>query len=147
MIQRLLLAGILQVYAFAPLPNPVQWTYFSKRLPDDRFEVYMVASIPQGWHIYSQANTSAPGPIQFKFFKHPGIRTKGMVKELNKPAVIKDQFFKTNVKGFLKKATFVQALDRKDSLADEIRGMVTFIACNDKDCLPPKTDSFRVDLK
>ena len=137
----------MQVYALGQQPNPVQWTYFSTRLPGDRFEVHMVASIRAGWHIYSQANTSAPGPTHFKFFRHPGIRTKGMVRELDKPTDIKDQFFKTNAKGFLQKATFVQALERKDSLATEIRGIVTFIACSDKNCLPPKTDSFRVDLK
>jgi len=124
MIQWAVLWTFCMIYSLAPMPNPVQWSYSAKPLPANQYELHLVAKIPKGWHIYSQSNTSAPGPTRFEFFRHPA-----------------------DVRGFLNKAEFMQLMERKDSLSVFIRGTVTYIACNEKNCLPPKTDSFQVELK
>jgi thiol:disulfide interchange protein DsbD len=147
MIQWAVLWTFCMIYSLAPMPNPVQWSYSAKPLPANQYELHLVAKIPKGWHIYSQSNTSAPGPTRFEFFRHPGIKLNGTMKEVNKSIVIKDHFFQADVRGFLNKAEFMQLMERKDSLSVFIRGTVTYIACNEKNCLPPKTDSFQVELK
>src|SRR5438067_7217229 len=46
----ILVAGI----ASAQNLNPVSWSFNSKKISDNVYEVQMTATIQQGWHLYSQ---------------------------------------------------------------------------------------------
>jgi Disulphide bond corrector protein DsbC len=147
MFYRWILVFSLNAIWAVPDKAPIKWTYFSKRIAGEEFEVHMVAAISKGWHIYSVTNTSGPGPTHFKFFMHSGLKLLGEVKEGIKPNLMKDAYFKMPVRAYAQQAEFTQKIERKDSVANEIKGLVYYIACNEKDCLPPKTDSFRVAIQ
>ncbi|MDQ6608308.1 MAG: hypothetical protein M3Y85_00600, partial [Bacteroidota bacterium] len=40
--------------AFSQMQNPVSWSFTSKKISDNVYEVQMAATLQSGWHLYSQ---------------------------------------------------------------------------------------------
>ena len=140
--------AILIFSVFGPVqPNPVSWTFYTKKLSEGDFELHMKAKIDKGWHIFALNNVAGPGPTNFNFRKHSGIRYEGSVAQLTKPAVINDLAFKTEVLGFSGNAEFIQIIRRKDSTVTNIDGTIRYMPCSGANCLAPITDTFQVALK
>ena len=66
--------------------NPVNWTFTSKKLGGDVYELQMTANIQQGWHLYSQTQPkdAIAQPTSFSFNKNPLIAMDGKVQEAGK---------------------------------------------------------------
>lgn len=126
--------------------NPVRWKSTASRISDQIFEIRLDISIQPGWHIFSLDNVSGPGPINIKIEKEPGMKLEGAVKQIGHSKIIQDSVFKTRVRVFSDKASFVQRISRKKEELESVNGTIRYIACNGKNCLAPKTDSFRVAL-
>jgi|SRR6516225_5452947 thiol:disulfide interchange protein DsbD len=127
-------------------PNPVSWTFYAKKTAEGDFELHMKARIDKGWHIFALNNIAGPGPTNFNFRKHSGIRYEGSVSQLTKPMVINDLAFKTEVLGFSEHAEFIQIIKRRDSTVNNIDGTIRYMPCNGANCLAPITDTFQVSL-
>jgi len=142
---------ILAIFLFSALgpvqPNPVNWTFYARKLSEGGYELHMKARIDKGWHIFALNNIAGPGPINFNFRKHAGIKFEGSVSQLTKPTLINDLAFKTEVLGFAEDAEFIQIVRRKDSTVANIDGTIRYMPCNGANCLAPITDSFQVALR
>lgn len=71
---------------------------------------------------------------------------KGAVKEDGKMITKHETVFGVEVKYFDGKVDFVQKIKMKNSAKTSVIGTVTFIVCNDEQCLLPATQKFRVPL-
>ncbi len=134
--------------SYAQVMKPVKWSYSSKKLAADTYEVHLTASIDPGWHTYSQ-NTPDGGPLptSIKFTKNPLITMEGKAKELGKLEQHHEPLFGVDVKQFSNKVEFVQIVKVKGTANTTVTGTVESMACNDKECLPPATENFSVSLK
>jgi thiol:disulfide interchange protein DsbD len=142
-----IILGFVLVSFFGPVqPNPVSWTFYTKKISEGDYELHMKARIDKGWHIFALNNVAGPGPTNFNFRKHSGIKYEGSVSQLTRPSVINDQAFKTEVLGFAGGAEFIQIIRRKDSTVNNIDGTIRYMPCNGANCLAPITDSFQVAL-
>jgi Disulphide bond corrector protein DsbC len=140
------LSVVLPCYLFSQQPNPVQWDFSSKKIDANSFELHLTAIIQSGWHIYSQYNEGGPGPAKISFKKNPLLVRKFDPKEIGKGERINESLFDSRVYAFSEKVDFVQSLFRKKERPTTISGKIKFIACNGNLCLPPKEESFTINL-
>lgn len=141
------IGALVSCVSFAQVQNPIQWSYHIKKISDKTYELHATASINPGWHIYSQATgKGGPVPTTFVFTQNPLITLIGTPKELGKPEKVFDKNFNTMVKYYSRKADFVQTIKLKAAVKTNIAGIVEYMVCNDKNCLPPKKVSFNASL-
>jgi thiol:disulfide interchange protein DsbD len=129
--------------------NPVSWTFSSKKISDKVYELQMIASIQDGWHVYSQ---NQPGdaiavPTSFSFNKNPLVILDGKVKEVGKLEKYNDEKLGVSAHQYSNKVVFVQRVKLKGNAKTNITGKLEFQTCNDQKCLPPKTVNLSIALK
>lgn len=127
--------------------NPVQWAVSSKKIADKTYEVRISATIPDGWHIYSQ-NTPEGGPVptEITFTKNPLVIPQGKVKEVGKMEKHFEPLFNVDVLQYSDKVDFVQVVKLKANVKTKVDVAVEFMVCDDKQCLPPSTKKLTVAL-
>ncbi|HEY0039077.1 MAG TPA: protein-disulfide reductase DsbD domain-containing protein [Flavisolibacter sp.] len=133
----------------AQIANPVSWTFTSKKVSDNIYEVQMVANIENGWHLYSQSQPkdAIAIPTAFNFTKNPLIELNGKIKETGKLEKFTDQDLGVSANQYSKLVVFSQKVKLKGKAKSNVGGNVTFQTCDDKKCLPPKTVNFSIALK
>jgi thiol:disulfide interchange protein len=131
----------------AEIQKPVTWNFSNKQVSDTEFDLILTASIDNSWHLYSQfIGEGGPVPTSFKFNPSPDYTLVGKVSESPKPKKIYEKVFEMEVAFFEKKATFTQKVKLKVP-ASKIKGTLTFMVCDDSQCLPPEDLDFSFDLK
>ena len=108
----------------------------------EAFSIKITVAITKGWHIYS-ATPMEEGPVatSFEINEESNIVFSGKVKQ-PKPITKYDDAFGINTEYFENKVTFTQpgkikAGTKPGQYTAEFA--ITFMSCNDRMCLPPKT--------
>lgn len=129
--------------------NPlVKWHFAAKKLSATKYELKMTASLPAGWHIYSQnMEEGGPEPTKFTFAKNALLVNQGKPKEIGKLIKSHDENFGIDVKYYANKVDFVQTVTLKGKIKTNVSGEVEYMICNDSKCLPPTTARFNIALK
>lgn len=145
----LLFTFFLAAVVSAQSLNPVSWTFSSKKISDKVYELQMIATIQDGWHLYSQ---NQPGdaiavPTSFSFNKNPLVSLDGKVKEVGKLEKYNDEKLGVSAHQYSNKVVFVQRVKLKGTAKTNITGKLEFQTCNDQKCLPPKTVNLSIALK
>jgi thiol:disulfide interchange protein len=131
----------------AEIQKPVTWSFSNKKVSDTEFDLVLTANIDNSWHLYSQfIGEGGPVPTSFKFKLSPDYVLVGKVSESPKPHKVFDKVFGMDVAFFEKKAVFTQKIKLKVP-ATKINGTLTFMVCDDNQCLPPEDIDFSFDLK
>ena len=138
----ILLAG----FANAQINNPVTWTYTAKKIADKTYELHMTATIDGNWHLYAQDAGKGPEPTSFVFTPNPLIKYDGKIREIGKQEQSFDKNFNSVLKYYGKKVDFVQKVKVKSSTATVVKGVVNFMVCNDRQCLPPRDVPFTINV-
>jgi thiol:disulfide interchange protein DsbD len=135
--------------AMAQVANPVSWTFTSKKVSDNVYDVQMVATIQNGWHLYSQMQPkdAIAIPTSFSFNKNPLVLLDGKVKETGKLEKFIDNDLGVSANQYSKIVVFSQRVKLAGKAKSNVGGNVTFQTCDDKKCLPPKTVNFNIALK
>jgi thiol:disulfide interchange protein len=127
--------------------EPVSWTFGSEKVGENTFEVTMTADLEVNWHLYAM-EIPAGGPVatSFTFITQEGYTLIGKPYAVTKPEMKFDNSFGMNIGMHSKKAEFRQKVDVTKYPA-LIKGTVTFMSCDDKQCLPPRDVEFSVEIK
>lgn len=131
-------------WAHAQLLEPVKWSYLSKKLNKNQAEVYIKANIAPGWHIYAMQLNEPSMNTSFRFKPSPSYILIGKVKAPKSTAKY-DKNFKKNLYFFEKEVVFTQKIKLLKPKAS-VRGVLEFMACNDKSCLPAEEVSFQIPV-
>lgn len=148
-MKRIVLATLFvlcSVILFAQSNKQVNWTFTSKKIADKTYEVHMTASINGNYHMYAQDGGDGPVSTSFDFTKNPLLVLNGKVKEVGKMKKIYEEAFDSEVRYFEKSVSFVQVVKVKGNIKSNLAGKVEFMVCNDKECLPPATVDFSVNI-
>ncbi|MDQ6756552.1 MAG: protein-disulfide reductase DsbD N-terminal domain-containing protein [Bacteroidota bacterium] len=137
-----LLALIILFSVQAQILNPVTFDYSTVKKNDNLYEVHIKANIQSKWHIYSVNNPA--GGAQATEIKFKEGKIVGPVKEKGKMKTVYEKEFQTNQKYFETTVDFVQLL--KLNGGNKISGTITYMVCNDKQCLPPKDVEFKIKM-
>ena len=145
-------AVLLSMFLFTTMAvsaqNPVTWTFTSKKLANNSYEIHMTATIERGWHLYSQVqpDDAVAGPTTFTLTNNPLIELSGKIKEVGKMEKFHDKELEISANQYSEKVDFVQVVKIKGNAKTSFSGSVEFQTCDDKKCLPPKTVNFKVAL-
>src|SRR5438309_10710479 len=145
----LVFVGLLSAhFIFAQAQNPVSWSFSSKKLSANLFEVQMVATIQPGWHLYSQVQPkdAIAEPTSFVFNKNPLVNLDGKVKEVGQMEKFKDEKLGVSANQYSNKVIFIQKVKLKGQAKTNLTGKLEYQTCNDQKCLPPKTVNVSVTL-
>lgn len=128
--------------------NPVSWKFSSKKVSANVYEVKMIATMENGWHLYSQTqpDDAIAIPTKFTFSANPLVKSGSAVKEMGKMEKFHDKTVGVSANQYSKTVTFVQTVTLKAPVKTNIAGSVTYQTCDDKECLPPKKVPFTVAL-
>ena len=145
-------AVLLSMFLFATMvvsaQNPVTWTFTSKKLADNSYEIHMTATIEKGWKLYSQVQPedAVADPTTFSITNNPLIELSGKIKEVGKMQKFHDKELEISANQYSEKVDFVQIVKLKGKVKTSFSGSVQYQTCDDKKCLPPKTVNFKVAL-
>jgi hypothetical protein len=132
--------------AVAQSNKQVKWSYSTKKISENVYEVHMTATINGNWHMYSQDGGEGPFSTTFTFTKNPLINFDGKVKEVGKMKKVYEEAFKSNVRFYEKTVNFVQTIKLRGNAKTNVSGKVEFMVCNDTTCLPPSEVEFSVSI-
>jgi hypothetical protein len=141
----ILIAVLISTISYAQKPK-VAWKFTSKKITDTKYELHLTATIPTGWHIYSQFTGEGPVATAFKFNNNALVTLDGKVKETGKLIILEDKAFKSKQKYFAKTVDFVQLVKLKAKIKTNVSGEVEFMICDDSSCQPPTTQKFNITL-
>ncbi len=140
----LLSAGFLN----AQVLEPVSWTFTSsKATAGNDYEIVMTAAIEGNWHLYAM-DIAEGGPIATSFtFEAPvGYTLTGKPTAIDKPEVKFDNSFGMDIGMHSIKAEFRQKIS-VTAYPVTVKGFVTFMSCDDKQCLPPRDVEFEIQIR
>jgi len=128
--------------------NPVSWTFTSKKLANNSYEIHMTATMEKGWHLYSQTqpDDAVAGPTTFTITSNPLIELVGKIKEVGKMEKFHDKELEISANQYSQTVNFIQTIKLKGKVKTSFSGSVEYQTCDDKKCLPPKTVNFKVAL-
>lgn len=136
------------VAVMAQSNDPVQWNFAAVKKSDKVYELTFTATIAKPWHIYSQSTPKGgPVPTKIAFKTNPLATIKGIAKENGTLKTKHEEVFGVDVKYFDTKVEFVQTVNLKSAVKTNLAGTVTYMVCNDSECLPPKNVSFDLKLQ
>ncbi|HLF45447.1 MAG TPA: hypothetical protein VI548_03435 [Chitinophagaceae bacterium] len=140
----LMVSALIAISGFSQ--DLVQWGYSPKKILDKTYEIRLTPIVQSPWHIYSQTSPEGGAlPTTISFNKNPKICIEGKTKEVGKVVSKYEDVFEV-VKYFEGQADFVQIVKFKSNIKTNINGSIEYMACNDEQCLPPKTVDFSVRL-
>ncbi len=127
--------------------EPVTWSFRSEKTGENTFDLVMTAELEKDWHLYAMdIEAGGPIPTSFTFEPGSGYTLNGKVVEVTKPEVKYDNSFSMNIGMHSGKAVFRQKVTVPQSPVT-VTGYVTFMSCDDKQCLPPRDVEFALELK
>lgn len=133
---------------FAQVKDPVEWTFVAIKKSADQYELVITANIQKPWHIYSQnMKTGGPVPTKINFNKNPLINIVGVTIEKGKLEKINDQLFNMEVLFFSGKVVYSQLIKTKSGIKTNITGSVSYMVCDNEQCLPPTKKQFDLKLQ
>jgi Disulphide bond corrector protein DsbC len=125
--------------------TPCAWTFTAKKGAGGVYEIHCQVDVNAPWHTYSQFTPDGgPVPTKFVFAKNPLYSLDGDTKEEGKMITKHETVFGVDVKYFEGRTDFIQKIKMKSAAKTNVTGTVTFMLCNDQQCLPPATQPFSV---
>jgi hypothetical protein len=124
----------------------VTWKFSSKKVSEGKYELHLTASVPKGWHLYSQFTGEGPVATAFKFNPNALLTFDGKVKEVGKMTTVNDKIWNNKQKYFSSTVDFVQIVKLKGKIKTNVSGEVEYMICDDSSCLPPTTGKFNITL-
>jgi len=147
---RKIFASVLLVFSVAAVSaqstKQVKWIFTTKKIADNTYEVMMTANINGNYHMYAQNPGEGPVPTSFNFNRNPLIQLDGKIKEVGNIKKVYEDAFGSEVRFYEKTVSFVQQVKVRGSAKNSLAGKVEFMVCNDKECLPPATVDFNVNI-
>ena len=135
--------------AQAQMMEPIKWKHSLKMNEGNTSGVIsFTASVENGWHLYSTDidPNIGPSPLSFTFETVKGAKLVGKPKP-NKAAHKQfEEMFGAELTWFTGSVTFSQQFQVTDK-EFQIVGYLTFMGCNDENCLPPTNCEFDVKGK
>lgn len=151
MIKKISLLVLLTLFGFMALTaqeQHVKFKFVTQKVSDCEYDLKFVATIDEGWHMYSlnKAGEDGPNPTSFTFKKSADYELVGAIKE-SKPVKEYDKVFEMTVEYFKHTATFTQRIKLKTDKKITIKGKSEYQACTEEQCVFPPADVFEFEVQ
>jgi thiol:disulfide interchange protein DsbD len=135
---------LLSVCSFAQ--QPVAWTFSSKKITANKFEIQLTATIQKGWHVYAsrQPEDAIALPTTVTFRGNPLLKLTGLLREEGQLTKVKEESLGIEAWQYADKLRYVQVVESLKNAKTNINGTVQFQACTESKCLAPETVHFQI---
>lgn len=141
-----LLLILLSPVTKSQIYDPVTWEIGYEKTGENRYEIVFTAFIEKGSHIYAmKIPEGGPIPTSFSIDTAQSFELDGTVYEVTKPVEKLDEAFSMNIGTHSLKAEFRQKII-SDKPSFRITGILSYMACNNVTCSPPKDVEFSVNI-
>jgi len=129
--------------------EPVKWSFKLMDLGDGEYDLVYQADIDNTWNVYSQfTSDDGPVPTSVNYEIQEGVELIGEAKEDGKRKEGPDALFDgVNVIKFLSDQPFTITQRIKANKQSKLKGYLTYMTCDDSQCLPPTDVDFEVNFK
>ena len=132
--------------AQAQIYDPVSWKFSVENVKGDEATLVLSATIQNGWYLYSQfIEEGGPIPTSFSFEKSDAYSLIGSVSESPKAVPAFDAVFSMQIAKHKNKVDFKQKVKLKQAKVT-VKGMLEFMTCDDRNCLPPEEVPFSINV-
>lgn len=123
------------------MADPVQWDMTIEKRSEQEYELVYSASLKPGWVIYSQylnlkEDEIGPLPTAFLFDKGEHYALVGQTSETGNKKEGMDPIFEVFVTKFTEGTVTYRQTVKVSDPAQEINGIIEFMTCDDRQCLP-----------
>lgn len=142
-------SGIIST-AFSQNEPHVQWKYSCKKVKDSTYAIHMIATIDEGWNIYTQSQPEKHKgtPTLFRFYDNGDLNQSHTVKEVGTLNRLYDSTRKGGdfkYYGTVDFYKYVTLINKKKSTT--LIGEVQYQAANGKERMMPRTEKFSILIK
>ncbi|MDR2824569.1 MAG: thioredoxin family protein [Prevotellaceae bacterium] len=131
--------------AHSQILEPVKWTTTTEVTSATTAEIIFTAKMEKGWHVYAMdLLEDGPIPTTFKFETVRNAKLAGKVQPKSKLHKEYDPNFEMELRWYDGLAVFAQKIEFADAQKVDIQGVVNYMTCNDRTCLPPTDYEFEV---
>lgn len=130
------------------IQNPVTWKAAVEKKSDSIYELVFTALLEPGWHLYSQEEVEAGGPLPTEFSFDSESENYELVGETIEPdgVALFDPVFEMDIKYFEDEVEFVQTIKVEPGKKPTVEASVFFMVCDEEQCLAPETVPFTLSL-
>lgn len=141
-----LIIGVLTISA--QIIDPVSWSWTARMTDSAHGVVTLTAKIDDGYHIYGfTEHDDGPVPTAIRFDDADGVVYEGPITVNPQPDKEVDNTFNLVLEMWGHEVTFTRSFTVVNgTVPSQISGSVTFMACNDRSCLAPRTERFTVSV-
>jgi thiol:disulfide interchange protein DsbD len=125
----------------------VTWSFQSKKISADKWEIAMTANINGNYHMYSQkAGVEAAPATVISISPNPLILVDGSAKEKGELIKKFESAWPGTVHYYEKSVEFVQVIKVKAKAKTTFKGNIEYVLCNDARCLPTASVPFNIEV-
>jgi thiol:disulfide interchange protein DsbD len=141
-----LLFFLFSINCFPQIYDPVRWEFGYEKTGENEYDLIFTAIIEKGSHIYSMdVPKGGPIPTSFSFDTVAGVNLAGKPFEVTNANEVNDEAFGMKIRSFEDRAEFRQKI-KSDKPSFTVKGVVSYMACNNVTCSPPKDVDFSVQI-
>jgi hypothetical protein len=144
-----LITAIIISVMSAVAQNPIKWRSSVKMTNATEGVLTVKAVVTEGWHLYgTKLPDGGPKATVLDFSDSKGVKFSGDFKASAKPTEKMDEMFGIKLNYWGSTVSFTRKFKLTGKKADAaINGKITYMACNDENCQPPKTESVTLKIK
>lgn len=140
---------VMAVMAAGAQTTPIKWRTFVKMTSETEGVLTVKAVIEPGWHLYgTKLPEGGPVATTFDFSGSHGVKYTGPFVPDTKTVTMEDPNFGMTLTYWDKTVSFTRKFKLTGPIdGAEIKGTVRYMACNDENCMPPKTENISIKPK
>lgn len=127
--------------------EPVEWSFFTKKLSGGSYEIHLLATIDKGWFICSQfSSKNGPSPTEIKISETGNAKLSGRFDEAGTMQKRKIANNNARLHVFENQVEFIQKATVPELQKAIVQGTINFVASDGIHTLPGKTVKFTLAL-
>lgn len=127
--------------------NPIRWRMSVRMTSAVEGEVTLRALVEPGWHLYGTTlPDNGPKPTRFEFALK-GVELTGALEASRAPLSQLDPLFNMQLNWWDSNVEFKQRFKLVNAEGARISATVHYMGCNNKNCLPPKSQTLTYNFK
>lgn len=131
--------------AKADIARPIRWSQTINMTSETEGYVEFNATIEKGWHLYAlQLPEGGPRPTTFDFSTVEGAEFTDEIQPSTAPYEKVDLIFHLKLGWWDEDVSFRRNFRLTGAEGCRIEGVITYQGCNDKSCIPPTKEPFKL---
>lgn len=138
---------LFSTFSFAQIKEHLKWDIKLEQLASKKFELVASATLDTGWHIYStKMDEGGPQKTILQINNNSKIRVSDETIELGQIIEKYDANYHIKLRYFPGKVQFKKVLNISDTTSFQVNGVITYMICTEKECLPPQKKYFSLNF-